>query len=182
VEILDTEEGRGSNPRAPTTVVAAQRSVLVFRTVPIQNLRSRKNPAGLLYRTDVRFQFILSLASTEQILANSDGGFSPLPPSSPPPRPGPGRPPHGGGHSHPRVLGAAPAHAVALGGPVAVTSASRVETLRTPQVVKSGHLWPRSIATPPTDAEERAVASQAKKQQRGCPDRRGISVATRRFD
>jgi hypothetical protein len=51
---------------------------------------------------------------------------------------------------------------VALGGPVAVTSASRVETLRTPQVVKSGHLWPRSIATPPTDAEERGVASQAK--------------------
>ena len=49
---------------------------------------------------------------------------------------------------------------------MAVTSASRVETLRTPQVVKSGHLWPRSIATPPTDAEERAVASQAKKQQR----------------
>jgi len=33
-------------------------------------------------------------------------------------------------------------------------------------VVKSKHLWPRSIITPPTDAEERAVASQAKKQQR----------------
>ena len=74
-EFLDTEEGRGSNPRAPTTVLAAQRSVLVFRTVPIQTLRSRENPAGLLYQTDVRFQFILSLASTEQILANSDGGI-----------------------------------------------------------------------------------------------------------
>jgi hypothetical protein len=32
------------------------------------------------------------------------------------PRPGPGRPPHPGVDSHPWVLGAAPRHAVALGG------------------------------------------------------------------
>ena len=42
---LDTEEGRGSNPRAPTTVLAAQGPVLVFRTAPNPTPGSRKNPA-----------------------------------------------------------------------------------------------------------------------------------------